>query len=697
MRRTWMWVSAAFAVALLVVLAASLLLSGLEELSWAAGTGSFVLAAALAWPRGTPSSQTSASSPIPSTPRVDNRMEDHHGTALQARDIHGPVTMHAPPMASPAPWWVETARPAHQADARVLGAHNVLPGPEGEDLPPYMARDVDGELDRRLSTAATAPRGGLALVTGASTAGKTRSLAQALGRILPERMLVAPPEDADLRPLPAWLKEQTARAPQGWVVWLDDLDRHLSSSGLTPVLVAELGLAGAVVAATIRQERLESLRPSFTDHTPVPEGVGYTVLKTPPVTLARRWSRHERERARASNDERLVEAAADERFGVAEQLAAGPHLQSVWDQGPDGGHPRGYALVAAAVGLARAGVSSPLTYEQLYKVHTVYLPQPPPLPEEADLAWQWATRPRSGQAGLLVPADHEGRQWRAFDYLTTQDTLPEAVWKAALDVATDQDRFTIGVTAHHADRVDIAVASYRPLAEQGDAHATVDLGVVLELAGRREEAEDWLRQAAEQGNTDGMAFLGVVLELAGRREEAEDWLRQAAEQGNTDATFNLGVVLDQAGRVEEAEDWYRKAADPGNTRTMVNLGLLLVQVGRLEEAEDWYRKAAEQGLTNAMVNLGLLLVQVGRLEEAEDWYRKAAERGNTRAMVNLGVLLEEADRVEEAEDWYRKAADQDDIKAMANLGLLLDQAGRLEEAEYWRQRAGEQESGGDGG
>ncbi|WP_193371938.1 MULTISPECIES: sel1 repeat family protein [Nocardiopsis] len=531
MRRTLVWVLVAVGAASLAVLGASLLLPGLEELSWAAGTGSFVLAAAalaLAWPHRTPSSPTPAPSPAPASTPVDNRTGDIHGTAVQARAIHGPVTVHSlpAPAASPVPGWVQVALPAQQADAHELGVHDALPGPEAEGLPPYVVRDVDAELDRRLAAAAAAPRGGMVLVAGASTAGKTRALAQALARTLPERMLVAPPEDADLRPLPAWLKQSAARAPRGWVVWLDDVDRHLSASGLTPTLVAELGQADAVVAATIRSERLKDLRPSATDHGPALERVGYAVLKTPPVTLRREWSPPERERARASSDERLVRAADDERFGVAEQLAAGPLLQQAWRESPDSGHPRGYALVAAAVALAQAGLSSPLTRDQLQAAHILYLPTPPPLPEETDQAWKWATQQRSGLAGLLVPTDYEGTRWRAFDYLHLQGPLPEAVWRAALDVATDEDRLTIGATAYTAEQVDIAHTAWHPLAEQGDARAMSNVGALLSGEGRAEEAEGWYRKAAGQGNLGAMYNLGNLLAEEDRVQEAKQWWKR---------------------------------------------------------------------------------------------------------------------------------------------------------------------------
>ncbi|MEU3231329.1 tetratricopeptide repeat protein [Nocardiopsis alba] len=484
----------------------------------------------------------------------DNRAGDIHGTSIQAHVIHGPVTVHSPPIGAPVPGWLDTALLVCRLDAGELGVHSSVPGSDGSELPPYVVRDVDDELDRRLTTVAASPRGGLVLVAGASTAGKTRALAQALTRTLPDRTLVAPPEDADLRPLPTWLRERAAHAPQGWVVWLDDLDRHLSFSGLTPALVAELGQAGAVVAATIRHHRLQALRPSTTDDDADRKELGYAVLKTPPVVVERRWNSHERERARSSGDDRLIQAAADERFGVAEQLAAGPVLESLWRNGPESGHPLGYALVAAAVALAQAGVSSPLTREQIQTAHLAYLPDPPPLPEEADQAWVWATRQRSGLAGLLVPADNDGR-WRAFDYLTIGGALPDSVWRAALDVATDQDLIDVGFTAAGAGREDVTEAAWSPVAEQGDTKVMCDLGDLLRYEWEA-KAEGWYRLAAERGDTYGMCELGRLLSKdAGRVGEAEGWLRRAAEKGDLFAMTFLAQLLVDVGRMGEAELW----------------------------------------------------------------------------------------------------------------------------------------------
>ncbi|MEU3022029.1 tetratricopeptide repeat protein [Nocardiopsis alba] len=534
------------------------------------------------------------------TPPVDNSMGEVHGTAIQAGVVHGSITVHSVPAPS-IPGWVSTALPVHQIDAHELGVHDVRSDPTLEGSLPYVSRDMDEELDRRLKAAAADSRGGLVLVTGASTAGKTRALVEALRRTLPDRMLVAPPEGTDLRHLPRLLGRVAENAPQGWVIWLDDLDRHLSASGLTPALVTDLGEAEAVVAATIRQERLRYLRPSGTDHASLDE-TGYPVLRTPPVRVKRLWSHRERERARSSGDERLVKAADDERFGVAEQLAAGPLLQQTWDDGPDSGHPRGYALVAAAVDLARIGWASPLTREQIYSAHTAYLPSPPPLPEENDQAWAWATRPLSGMAGLLVPTDHEGRRWRAFDYLETQAPVPDLIWHTALATAKTTDRFTIGLTAYNGARLDITDKAWRPLADEEFPFKVHDMGVRLEETGLSEEAEYWYRHAAENDHNDAMYDLALLLESTERLEEAEHWYHQAAESGSVKGMYGLALLLERTGRLEEAEHWYRETAMRDAIEAMYDLGALLERTGRFEEADEWYRQAAIHDVTEAFYN-----------------------------------------------------------------------------------------------
>ncbi|MEV2274548.1 tetratricopeptide repeat protein [Nocardiopsis sp. NPDC049922] len=567
-----------------------------------------------------------------------------------------------------------------------MGTHASRLSVDGDEVPPYVPRDIDDELDRRLREAALDPNGGMVLATGASTAGKTRAMLAALARTLPNRRIVHPPENTNLKLLPNWLKEKSENASDGWVVWMDDLERYLGPSGMDPSWISELGSARAIVAATIRTKNLEALRPARTDG-PQTNAIGFQILKTTtPITIPDKWSPEERERAFASGDERLIEASTQNTFGISVYLAAGPQLQTDWEAGPNLGHPRGYALVSAAVNLASTGLSSAVTRQQLEDAHVEYLPKPPPLPEDSEDAWAWATSERCGVAGLLVPADAQGNQWRAFDYLTAANPPSEHAWLTSLNYANRQDRFTIAATAFSRGNFSYAEMALRPLAESGDPDAMFNLGGLAREVGRRKEAEQWLRKSSEAGHTIAMINLGHMLEQAGHIAEAESWYRPPAEIGITMAMSNLGNLLRMNNRTDEGESWLRPAAEAGDAIAMYNLGVLLESKGQPEETEYWYRKSAEAGDTDAMYNLGVILETNGHIEEAIKWYQKPAEAGNSNAMNNLGANLLNTGQSDKAEHWLRKGVEAGHTMAMNNLGKLMNLKGKAAEAEQlWRE------------
>ncbi|NEA68365.1 hypothetical protein [Streptomyces sp. SID12488] len=97
-------------------------------------------------------------------------------------------------------------------------------------------------------------------------------------------------------------------------------------------------------------------------------------------------------------DPRLIRAlAGDERFGVAELLAAGPELVEAWRHAwMPGRHPRAAALVAAAVDARRAGYHRPLPAEILQQLHEGYLVRRGGVelrPESFSEALNWALPP----------------------------------------------------------------------------------------------------------------------------------------------------------------------------------------------------------------------------------------------------------------------------------------------------------------
>mgnify|MGYP003379299219 CR=1 FL=1 len=90
--------------------------------------------------------------------------------------------------------------------------------------------------------------------------------------------------------------------------------------------------------------------------------------------------------------------------------------------------------------------------------------------------------------------------------------------------------------------------------------------------------------------------------------------RPLADQGNASAQYNLGVMYSRGDGVPqdyaEALKWYRKAADQGEASAQYNLGFMYHNGQGVPqdyvEAHKWYRKAADQGHASAQLNLGVM-------------------------------------------------------------------------------------------
>ena len=122
-----------------------------------------------------------------------------------------------------------------------------------------------------------------------------------------------------------------------------------------------------------------------------------------------------------------------------------------------------------------------------------------------------------------------------------------------------------------------------------------------------------------------------------------------ADQGNALAQFNLGVMYDEGQGVPqddaEAVKWYRKAADQGNALAQFNLGVMY-GTGQgvpqdYAEAVKWYRKAADQGLAQAQFNLGLMYSKGQGVPqdyvEAHKWYNLSAARATEKETRDMAT------------------------------------------------------------
>jgi tetratricopeptide (TPR) repeat protein len=120
------------------------------------------------------------------------------------------------------------------------------------------------------------------------------------------------------------------------------------------------------------------------------------------------------------------------------------------------------------------------------------------------------------------------------------------------------------------------------------------------------ELEESLRDAIADGEDEAYADLGQLLSLQGRHDEAEACFRSAAQAGHFDALLSVAMLNGARGRMVEAEQALRLAALAGNANAQLLLGALLTRTDP-EQAEAAYRAAIDGGLSNGWCGLALVL------------------------------------------------------------------------------------------
>jgi len=229
---------------------------------------------------------------------------------------------------------------------------------------------------------------------------------------------------------------------------------------------------------------------------------------------------------------------------------------------------------------------------------------------------------------------------------------------------------------------------------------TMEVALRLAQAGRLVEAERLYQQIlARTPDATAHNNLGQLLNLLGRHEQAIVELRRAialrpdlAEPHN-----NLGIALAASGCSDEAIAAYRRAIalQPNHGRAHSNMGNALRAAGQAPEAIACYRKALslDPNYAEAHSNLGALLNELGNVEEALLCHRRAIALRPEYAEghSNLGSALGNAGRHQEAIEAQRRAIALQPQFAAAhvNLGLELLMRGDFAHgwAEYeWRSR-----------
>jgi TPR repeat protein len=183
--------------------------------------------------------------------------------------------------------------------------------------------------------------------------------------------------------------------------------------------------------------------------------------------------------------------------------------------------------------------------------------------------------------------------------------------------------FNKGLDAYSSGDHQTALSEWEPLAENGNAKAQYNLGLLYRLG----------KSVSQNDRT------------------AVKWYTLAAQQGSAEAQFNLGFMYDYGHGVPENDStsvkWYTLAAEQGHAQAQSNLGVM----NRLGEgvpqndkvAIKWYTLAAAQGLADAQNNIGVMYYDgtgvPQNYELAVKWYTLAAQQGLAEAQLNLAHML----------------------------------------------------------
>ena len=618
------------------------------------------------------------------------------------------------------------------ADPRDLGVHAAITSTEsgeGSDLPTYVPRDVDAELQSALAQGAT--KGCFVLLVGGSSVGKTRCAYEVVKEALPDWGLLHPCDAGEVRALASDPVRRT-------VVWLDEIQKYLTGvDGLTAATVRVLKREGQVViVGTLWADRYLSYMtaPSGSqqdDNQHVRELLSLAHV----IDVKARLSLGERHRAEhiAKTDTRIRVGLESADYSLTQVLAAAPQLVRRWE---NAGNPYGRAVISAAIDAFRLGAEAPLRTELLRDAVPGYLTPRERAQAPADwfdVALSYANETLHGAAAALAPIGSKMNHVAGYviaDFLLhygarvrSLSTPPASAWAAFAQHITDpSDLKRLAWSAESRALLGTADLLYRAAAAHGSHSALGELTRMLAWQGRIREATVVLTDAIAAGNPHAISSLAELLEWYTQTplQEIEILWRTAVAQSVTEARIGLVRCLEKQGREAEAEQvWWeaitagepgarislaehltmeercdqravevlKEAVAEGEDRARCWLAELLKLQGKGDEAIGMLREAAKAGETGAYCWLASELEDQGKPEEAREALRKAVDSGETLATQMLARLLRDLGRVDEIEDVLRKGATLGDRHASYRLADFLEKAGRVEEAEeIWRIR-----------
>lgn len=240
---------------------------------------------------------------------------------------------------------------------------------------------------------------------------------------------------------------------------------------------------------------------------------------------------------------------------------------------------------------------------------------------EGRIAAMTQDKEKFGREYVIFPNPTDG-QWLAAIFGDSEPAATDANREILKEAASRQrwdDAMENARNAYFEGDFLTALSIWRPLAEQGDARAQNNLGILYRngegLVQDFDQARSWLLRSAAQGHAQAQYSLGVMYDygygFAQNYTEALRWYQQAAELGNADAQYNLGVFYAQGRGVKqdlaEAARWYAQAAEQGHANAQNILARMYVEGDGVaqdrDEALRLFRLAAAQQHNEAVENI----------------------------------------------------------------------------------------------
>jgi hypothetical protein len=567
------------------------------------------------------------------------------------------------------------AQRVRDADAQLLGVHKAIEV-EGvqSSLPVYVPRDLDtgaGGIRNQLQEAAR--RGGIVVLVGGSSVGKSRSAFEAVRHLFPDWWLVHPDPDDRL-----WPEKLSAARSAPTVVWLDELQRYfegaypLTSDQIRVLLRSDTRI---VIIGTLWPERYALFSAPPGD----PLGPDLWRRQREVLELAQvvrvpdSLSDNENERARqlASMDPRLSAALQYSEYGLTQSIAAAPHLMERWRNA----NAYAMAVLNAAVDARRIGVNAALPAEFLRATAPAYCDsraRAKAPPDWFESAMDYCTHVLHGAATVLEPVAGgmgEVRGYTVAEYVHQHAAnerryipVPGPLWVALEYIGDANDLLNCGYSAECRLLYDFALLLYQRAALSGNSNAAVNLASLLAKQGQIEAASSILQLLSDSGHEYAHHLLINLVVKAHRMSE----LQKRAESGDELAAVRLAGALAKSDRWEDGTALLR--GYPAQSKLVRGtLADLLADHGEIDEAIQ-----IRQGFPDDDGKLPYLLLQAGREQEFLD----LAGSGDPFAAQRLDEVLADKGQV----DVLLGRATEGDSYAALQAALALLKQDREEEA-----------------